>query len=569
PVGALTDKVFQFKARAWEMLARPSLGYHDAGGANVWLHTLRGRVLRAVPRDNEAINECWLSDRDRYSHEGMYADDRVNTPLIKRDGQWHDADWDAGLGAAATILRDAGGDLGVLVQPAASCEEGVLLARLAAAQGSSHIDHRLRQLDFAGAAASAFSKPLHEVAAAKAALLVGSQLRHELPLFNSHVRKSVQAGAKVFALNPQRFDFNFKLAHEWVVSAPTMLDQLLVLAAAAQSQEQQPEANLAAALKDVDVSDAARDAIQTLRAQEDSIVLLGHLAAMHPQASWLRAAARFIAAATGSDYHEIPLGANSVGLSRAGVLPGKDGLDARAMLEQPRKAYVLFGAEPPEDFADGALLMQTLREAKVIAFAAFASEALKQVADVILPIALLPETDATLINLDGQIQSVGAAVSAPGSARPGWKVLRALGGQLQAPGFDFIDIAGLREQIASTIQTPLTSKPAQPLTERKSIPANTLVRLASVPIYRGDALLRRAGALNAHTLSRPPSVAIHPDDAKRLQLAANQQVLVDGSVALPVLIDDSVCVGSAWIEYAHAQTAMLPPYGAVISLDKA
>src|SRR5690606_12317665 len=76
PVGALTNKVFRFRSRAWEMLAHESIGYHDALGSNLFLHSRRGEVMRAVPRDNEAVNECWLSDRDRYSHQGLAAADR-------------------------------------------------------------------------------------------------------------------------------------------------------------------------------------------------------------------------------------------------------------------------------------------------------------------------------------------------------------------------------------------------------------------------------------------------------------------------------------------------------------
>lgn len=80
PVGALTNKVFQFRARPWELMARESLGYHDAMGSNLFLHVRRGEVLRTVPRENEAVNECWLSDRDRYSHQ-------VCTPKIARSSR--------------------------------------------------------------------------------------------------------------------------------------------------------------------------------------------------------------------------------------------------------------------------------------------------------------------------------------------------------------------------------------------------------------------------------------------------------------------------------------------------
>src|SRR5574337_628004 len=183
PVGALTDKVFQFKARAWELIAKPSIGYHDALGSNLWLHTRRGAVLRTVPRDNEAINECWLSDRDRYSQQGMYAEDRLHAPEVKRDGQWHDTTWEDALAFAGEALKKApGSELGILAHPSISNEEGDLLVRLARGLGSAHLDHRLRQLDFADhAVAVPFGMPVAELERVQAALLVGSDLRQELP----------------------------------------------------------------------------------------------------------------------------------------------------------------------------------------------------------------------------------------------------------------------------------------------------------------------------------------------------------------------------------------------------
>ncbi|MFI4959421.1 MAG: molybdopterin-dependent oxidoreductase, partial [Lysobacterales bacterium] len=281
-----------------------------------------------------------------------------------------------------------------------------------------------------------------------------------------------------------------------------------------------------------------------------------------PQASWLRALARFIADATGAGYNELPVGANAVGLAKLGVLPGNGGLDAQAMLAQPRKSYVLYGVEPPHDFADGAMALKALRSAdQVVAFSAYASAALREVADVILPIALLPEIDATLVNVDGLAQGVSAGAKAPGQARPGWKVLRALGGALQLAGFEFDDLAGLRAGIgerAATSRSGLAPRAA----------AAGLTRLATWPIYRGDAVLRRATALNAHPLNRAPAVRLNAAEAQRLGLADGAQVRI-GDVLLPLVFDAAVPEGAAWIEAGQDLTATLPPYGAAITLSKA
>ena len=563
PVGALTNKPFQFQARAWELIAKPSIGYHDALGSNLWLHTRRGDVLRTVPRDNEAVNECWLSDRDRYSYQGLYAADRIHAPEVKRNGQWQTTTWEDALQFAGEALKKLpGNELGILVHPASSNEEGDLLMRLARGLGSAHVDHRLRQLDFAdNAVAQPFALPVVEVDQVKAALLVGSDLRHEMPLLNHRLHQAVKKGAKVYTVNPASFDFNYKLAGESIVAPQLLVDALLALAKAAVTLGASAPAGLADAINAAQSDDGDTDAIAALKSGK-AVVILGEAGVTHPQASWLRALARFIAEATGAGYNELPVGANAMGLVKLGIVPGNGGLDAQAMLAQPRKSYVLYGVEPPHDFADGAATLKALRSAEqVVAFSAYASTALREVADVILPIALLPEIDATLVNVDGLAQGVSAGAKAPGQARPGWKVLRALGGALRLAGFEFDDIAGLRDGISERAATSRSGLAAR-------MAASGLTRLATWPIYRGDAVLRRATALNAHPLNRAPVVRLNAAEAQRLGLADGAQVRI-GDVLLPLVVDVAVPDGAAWIEAAQDLTATLPPYGAAIILSKA
>ncbi|MGF6493213.1 NADH-quinone oxidoreductase subunit G [Luteibacter sp. 621] len=563
PVGALTNKPFQFQARAWELVARPSVAYHDALGSNLWLHTRRGEVLRTVPRDNESINECWLSDRDRYSHQGLYAADRVKAPMVKRNGQWATTTWDDALSVAREALKSvSGADLGILVNPATTNEEGELLVRLARGLGSAHVDHRLRQLDFAD---NAFAKPFASSIASldkvKSALLVGSDLRYEVPLLNHRIRQAAKKGAKVFAVNPAHFNFNFALAGEAVSAPHELVNELLQFAkVAAESGAAVPE-SIAAVVNAATTTDDHRAAYAEF-AVEGAVVIFGHAAANHPEASWLRAIARFIAQAAGAAYNEIPAGANAVGLSTVGVLPTAGGLDARAMLAQPRKGYVLYNVEPPYDFADGAQAQQAMHSAQtVVAFAAYASDALKDSADVILPIALTPELEGTLVNAEGTAQAVLAGSKAPGEAREGWKVLRALGGSLGVAGFEFDDLAGLRDGM-----TERTTDVRAVLGQRAS--GITLSRVATVPVYRGDAVLRRAGALNSHPLNRPAAIRVNADDAGKLGLADGGNGRIGDSV-LPVVVDTAVPAGAVWIDAALPETAMLPPYGAAITLSKA
>ena len=523
PVGALTNKVFQFRARPWELTARESLGYHDAMGSNLFLHVRRGEVLRAVPRDNELVNECWLSDRDRYSHQGLYSADRAVKPLRKVNGEWQEVSWAEGLAAAKDILSsNTGDDLGVLVHPSASNEEGALLARLASGLGTGNIDHRINNRDFSDAAiAETFGLSLAEIEAADNIVVLGSNIRHELPLLHARLRKAqTTRNAKIHAINPVDFDFAFKLAGKQIVAPSKFVE----------------------ALGNADLRQAVTG---------NAVLIVGGIAENHPQAAAIRAAARDFAAATGAKLCRIPQGANAVGLSRAGVLPA--GRDVAAMLTQPRKAYAIYGIEPGLDFADAPAARKALAGAQVVAFSQFACASTRDVADVILPIGALPEIDATLTNLDGREQSARAGGKLPGEAREGWRVLRALGGELALAGFDFTDLAGLRASLAP-VTVNVSASAATPITGEGLEVASTAA------IYRTDAVVRRAQALQSHPLNNAPRIVLNADDAARLQLVEGQMAKVGtdaGKATLPVVVDARVAAGSVWIESGHGATAPL------------
>ncbi|WP_374013789.1 NADH-quinone oxidoreductase subunit NuoG [Pseudoxanthomonas koreensis] len=526
PVGALTNKVFQFRARPWELIAKESLGYHDPMGSNLFLHTRRGEVLRTVPRENEAVNECWLSDRDRYSHQGLEAADRAVVPQLKVDGQWREASWDEALEAAAGILRAHRGDaLGVLAHPATSNEEGGLLALLADGLGTGNLDHRIGNRDFSDAAvAEPFALPLAEIEQADAVVVLGSNIRHELPLLHARLRKAqIKHGTRIHVVNPVDFDFTFELAGRQIV----------------------PPSGFAGALDDAALREAVKDAGRL-------VLIVGAIAENHPQAAAIRAAARAFAAATGAALCRIPQGANAVGLVHAGVLPAAR--DAAAMIAEPRAAYVLYGIEPGLDFADTATALKALDAAKVVAFSQFACESTRQVADVILPVGALPELEATLTNLDGVAQAARAAGKLPGQAREGWRVLRALGGMLELAGFGFTDLAGARAQLQGGRSVTVKAGAA-------GMAGDGGLELALVPaIYRTDAVVRRAAALQAHPLNIAPRIALNPADAAAAGLADGAMAKVRGAAgtaALPVEVDARVAAGAAWIEGGHGATAPL------------
>ena len=520
PVGALTNKVFRFKARPWELTAKASLGYHDALGSNLFHHVRRGEILRSVPRDNEAVNECWLSDRDRYAHEGLYAADRATVPLIRDGENFREASWDEALAKAARILRDnAADDLGILVHPSTSNEEGALLARLAEALGTGNLDHRIGQLDLSdGAAAEAFAMPVAEIEQADAIVIIGSNQRHEVPLLHQRLRKAVKRGAKVHVVNPIDFDVAFAVASKQIVVPSQLAD----------------------ALGKVDLGDAATVA-----------VIVGGVAENSMHAAAIRKAATDFAASKGARLCRIPQGANALGLSRHGVLPASR--DAQTMLREARAGYLIYGIEPGLDFADQLVALKALGGAQVVAFSHFACQSTRRVADVILPIGALPEIDATLTNLDGVAQMTSAAGKLPGQAHAGWRVLRALADELKLDGFGYTDLAGLRAGVApKSVQAAKGSAPA--------IAGTGLEVVASQAIYRVDGVTRRAEALQAHPLNAGPRVLLNPADAATAGLvdaAMAKLSTANGTATLQVVVDDRVAPGCAWIETGHGATAPL------------
>jgi NADH-quinone oxidoreductase subunit G len=520
-----------------------------------------------VPRDNESINESWLSDRDRCSHTGLNAADRLRTPMLRDCANWREASWDEALARAAELMKaTAQGDLAMLVHPATSNEEGRLLRRLADGLGCERIDHRLTQSDFADAPiAHPFEMPLAEVEAASSILLIGCNPRLEAPILGHRVRKAWKRGARISVLNPVAFDFHFEVAHEAIVAPDAMVDALLSLArVAGENSSETPPAGLAEALAGATVDVADRALLQSLRDASSALLVLGEIAVNHPQASWLRALAHYVARCVGARVDELPQGANAVGLARAGLLPRDP---ASGPFAAPASCWILYGIEPEFDFGDNALALQRLSQAdSVVAFTAFASAALQATAQVLLPIGLLPEIEGSLTNAEGHTQFVAAGAKLPGDARQGWRVLRALGERLAIPGFEFLDLEGLHAQPAS-----VPASAGRGVAPRVT-PTEGLARIATTAVYRSDAVVRRAAPLNAHALTTGPALTLHPEDALRIGLSEGAIAKVDdgrGVAALPTRISSAVAKGGAWIERGYAASAPIAGTGARLIVSKA
>ena len=512
PVGALVSKPYRFTARAWEMGSVPLVSPHDAVGTNLFGHVLRGRLMRVVPRENEAINEVWIADRDRFSYEGVYSPDRLMRPLVRRGAEWVESDWEPALMRTAEGLKDSAASLGLLASSSGTIEELYLAARIARGLGSPNIDHRLRQRDFRDQAADpvfpGLGMRIAEVDALNALLVIGSNLRREAPILAHRVRKAALRGAQVAMLNPARFPYLFPVK-AYLTSAPADLvtDLAAVVGAVAAAVGKSVPAQLAVAVSAAPVTDAHRAAAQALLSGEKRAVWLGALAARHPAFADLRALAAALAQLSGASLGRIAEGGNAAGAYLAGAIPHRQagaqalasaGLTAREMLAAPLRAYVLLGGlEPSLDTLQAESLRTLARAEFVVAITPFASEEVKAIAHVMLPMATFAESSGTYVNCEGVWQSQAGAAAPLGEARPGWKVLRVLGNLLDLEGFAYQSSQEVRAEVHAACAglapagyhgTHAVKLPAN------GVPAESAV-LMDVPTYQVDALVRRAPSL--------------------------------------------------------------------------
>jgi len=529
PVGALNSKPFRFRARAWEMTQYPLISPHDGVGTQLFGHVLRGRIMRVVPRDCEQINETWIADRDRFSYEGIYSEDRLLEPQVRQsDGSWREVEWDVALRAAAGALRSAAGEageaagVGLLAHPSSTLEELYLLARLAEGLGSAHIDHRLRQRDFrdqlADARAPELGLPIAAIDELDALLVIGSNLRHELPLIAHRVRKASLRGAQIHFINPARFEYYFSIAQYLIAPDGRDVAELAALLRAALGDAAAP-AGLESLLDGAKPAAAHRAIAKALKSGTRRAIWLGALSLRSGHYSELRALGRALAAATGASFGELAEGGNAAGAYLAGVLPHRGpaglarastGLDARRMLEQTLPAYLIMHCEPWADAVLPGALDTLAKSGAVVAVSAFASAEMKRVAQVLLPAGTFAETAGTYVSLEGRWQSQSGAAKPLGAARPAWKILRVLGNLLDLPAFDYQSSEQVRDELKARLEAAAATAGAgaalEPFMRAVPWPAARLESVIDLGMYEIDPVLRRARALRRTVDGRAASL---------------------------------------------------------------
>jgi len=568
PVGALTSKPFQYRARAWELTRHTGVAPHDSVGSNIQIHTRRNEVMRVHPQSNDAINEIWISDRDRFSYEGIKSEDRLTQPLVKKNGEWAEASWEDALEAAASGLKEAAADpsqVGTLVSPTATLEEIALAKKITEGLGSANIDYRLRQEDFRGNSTGVpwLGQTIASLESVDSALLIGSNIRKDQPLLAHRVRKAALNGAKIQLVNPLQLDLHFDAAQ--MVSDPAgMVHNLAAIAEAAGGTHHLTE--------EIEITDEHKAVAEGLKLSESAVILLGNIAQSHPDYTILYGLASVIAKATDSSVGVIPVAANSVGAAVLGAIPDH-GLNAHTMLEDPRQGYLLLGVEPGRDTNNPMLARSALKNAEcVVAVTAYRSSCLEETADVMLPMSAFSETSGSFVNAEGNWQTFSGTTTSAGESRPGWKILRVLGNLLDLQGFDYNSSEEILNELKDTHAADLkVTSLGTPKGKIRSAAAG-LIRVGETPIYASDALVRRATSLQKTKDARDAAVArVNSSVASNAGLSDGDKVAVvqgEGRAEMVLKVDAHIPDGCVWVPAGVPGSESLGDQFGELSLEK-
>ena len=554
PVGALTSKPFRYSARAWELTTRPSVSPHDGLGANLSVQTKNNRVFRVLPRDNEEINECWLSDKERFAYEGLNSEDRLQRPMIKRNGEWRECDWTEALEfvvAGVMRVRDEQGEdqVGALASPHATLEELYLLQKLLRGIGSGNVDHRLRQSDFSADAAMQgalwLGMSIAEMEQLDRILVIGSTLRADHPLLAHRLRQAVKRGAELNLINPVADDLLCQVANQAIIAPDAMVAML-------------DQVRRALAGESVDAT--AQAIAVSLKQGGRKAVLLGNLAQHHPRYAELHALAQQVAELAGAKLGFLGEAANSVGAHLAGAVPGTGGMNAAQMIDDPRRAYILLGVEAELDSYNPTKTLAALKVAQlVVVLSAYKNKALDY-AHVLLPVAPFTETAGSFVNTEGRAQSFNAAVKPLGETRPGWKVLRVLGNLMEVAGFDYDSAEQVRAEVLAGDTTVKLNNSLQAFVAKPAAAKGGLQRIGEVPAYHADSIVRRAAALQKTAAAAMQGAWMNAETLAGVGVAEGADVSVSqgaGGLVLKALRDDSLPVGCVRVAAGHPATSSL------------
>jgi len=588
PVGALTSKPFRYTARNWELSQRRSVSPHDGLGSNLSIQVKDNKVMRVLPVENEAINECWLSDKERFSYEGLNSPERLTRPMLKQDNKWMEVGWQTALEYVANGLRQikssSGAEsIGALATAHSTLEELYLLQKLMRGLGSNNIDFRLRQSDFSSdgkkAGAPWLGMPVADINSRDRFLIVGSFLRKDHPLLAQRVRQAAKKGAQVNIVHAGGDDLLMPIANKAIVAPNDIVNMLAqILKALSAEKSAALSAEVQQAVVALQPSEQAQAIARSLASGESTAVLLGNFAQQHPQAAQISVLAEQIALLCGAKFGYLGEAANSIGGYLAGAVPSAgSGMNAVQMLATPRKAYILLNVEPELDVHDPQQAMAAMNAADmVVALSAYRHHA-ADYADVMLPIAPFTETSGTFVSTEGCVQSFKGAVKPLGDARPAWKVLRVLANLLGVSGFEYDSSEEVRDEAlpkidgAASIADRLNNHISGVALQVSSASSSQgLQRISDVPIYSADAVVRRAASLQTTHDAAAPCVVMHSSELQKLGLKSGDEVKVHqgkASTRMKVSANDNLPVAAARVAAGHPDTAALGAMFGIIRIE--
>ena len=580
PVGALTSKPFRYTARSWELQRRKSVSPHDSVGANLVVQVKHETVMRVLPRENEEVNECWISDKERFSYQALNSEERLTKPMVKQGGEWKEVNWNVALDYVAHGLKDVarnhGGDaVAALAAQSSTLEELTLLGKVMKGLGSGNIDFRTRQSDFSADSKRAgtpwLGMRLAEIQNLDGVLVVGSFLRKDHPLIAQRLRQAAKKYTNVSLLSVTGDDQLINL-HARMTVAPAQL--ATGLAAIVKAAAEIKGVAVPAGVESSGVCETSKKIAQSLVDGDKRAIFLGNVVTQSADATQLQALALELGKITGATVGFLGEGANTVGAYAAGVLAA--GANARQMFEQPRKAYVLMGVEPEFDCANPQLVLGALKQASLVVYmSAFKHAAALEYADVILPISPYTETSGSFVNIEGRVQSFNGVAKPRGDARPAWKLLRVLGNVLNLDGFAYESSEAVRDELLGSGVEFLAGLNNDLIGVALAVPVAAsagLQRIADVPINFADPMARRAPALQQTADSVPPSARISEQTLAQIGIADKAKVRVkqgSGEAILVACIDNNVPAGCVRVSAAHASTAMLGDMFGSITVERA
>jgi len=560
PVGALTSKPFRDTSRVWELSRRKTISPHDGLGSNLIVNVDKyHKVVRVLPNENDSINECWLSDKDRFAYEGLYHAERVTEPMIKQDGKWIQVEWDVAIEYAAKSINGVKIDhtaagVGVLASAISTTEELFLLQKMMRALDVNNIDSRLSQSDFAldGKVLSAISlgSSLDELLANKSILFVGSQLRFEQPVLSARVRHAAKKDLKISLIDVIKQDLLAPVSNQILVDVRQLE---YTLAQVLKSIVGSNNAKVSVDLSEIKTSEATDKIAKELLDNKGSVVL-GKIVKDSPCFANCFVLANLIAEQTGGTSGVLASLGNEVGANLVGFIPhrgsfnsvAKIGLNVREMLEKKLKAYVLFNTELEKDAYDRELALNALKSAEsVVVFSSYASKDMLDYADVILPIAPFTETAGSFVNTEGKWQKFNGVTKSLGNSKPAWKVIRVLANCLEVNGFEYNSIEDVRQELINLTNTKdyLNNQVANFELKFSKVDLTTVVRCGLTNIYNTDSIVRRATSLQATKLAKS-EILVNMKNNGKLRLSQGESSLAVDVVSVDIVAPSMVVVPS-------------------------